>query len=120
YGHAQGYNLDVSGGAQAIRYFVSANWDSETGAAWYNTDEALRLRANLGVVFSDNLSLDVSTGFVDGSTRFEGATVGDGGLWQDLIWSNGYYLDRITPFDASDANPRLGGFQEHLPTDVAG
>jgi len=30
-----------------------------------------------------------------------------------------YYLDRITPFSSPSSNPRLGGFQEHLPTDVA-
>ncbi|MQA89264.1 MAG: hypothetical protein GEU90_03370 [Gemmatimonas sp.] len=122
YGRAQGYNLDVAGGAQAIRYFVSANYDTEAGSAWYNTDETFRLRGNLGVIFNDYLSLDVSSGFVDGSTRFEGSTIGDGGLWQDMVWSNGYYLDRITPFDSPTSrnpNPRLGGFQEHLPADVA-
>jgi TonB-dependent starch-binding outer membrane protein SusC len=118
-GHAMGYNLDVSGAAQSIRYFVSANYDKEEGFVWYNDDETFRLRANVGVVFNDKLTMDVSTGYVDGWTRFEGATTGDGGIWQDLVWSNGFYLDRITPFGAPKSDPRRGGFQEHLPSDVA-
>ncbi|MDH3285396.1 MAG: TonB-dependent receptor, partial [Acidobacteriota bacterium] len=118
-GHTQGYNLDVRGGTQAINYFLSANYDREEGFVWFNTDETFRLRANMGVVFDEHFSLDVSTGFVDGYTRFEAATPGDGGIWQDLIWSNGFWLDRVTPFGTPGSDQRLGGFQEHLPTDVA-
>jgi TonB-dependent SusC/RagA subfamily outer membrane receptor len=126
-GHSQSYNVDVRGGTQAISYFLSANYDDEEGFVWFNTDETFRLRGNVGVVFDEHFSLDVSTGYVDGFTRFESATPGDGGIWQDLLWSNGYYLDRVNAF-GSPANctvsgcgpsPRLGGFQEHLPTDVA-
>jgi TonB-linked SusC/RagA family outer membrane protein len=118
-GHSQGYNLDVRGGAQSIRYFLSGNYDDEEGFAWFNTNETFRLRGNVGVVFDEHLSLDVSTGYVDGHTRFEAATPGDGGLFQDLLWSNGYWLDRVTPFGTPGSDQRLGGFQEHLPTDVA-
>jgi len=121
-GHSQGYNLDVRGGTNSIRYFLSGNYDDEKGIVHYNTNETFRIRGNVGVVFSEMFSLDVSTGYVDGDTRFAAPTVSDGGVWQDLLWSNGYYLDRINPFDNSgpggSSNPRLGGFQEHLPTDV--
>ena len=118
-GHAQGYNVDVRGGTQTIRYFLSANYDNEEGFVYYNTDETFRLRANVGVVFSENFSLDMSTGLVDGYTVFTSGTVGDGSEWQDMVWSNGYFLDRITPFGTAGSNPRLGGFQEHLPSDIA-
>jgi len=122
-GRSQGYNLDVRGGTNSIRYFLSGNLDDETGVVYYNTDNTARLRGNIGVVFSEMFSLDLSTGYVDGSTRFAAPTQSDGGIFQDLLWSNGYYLDRINPFDGSGPgaqapNPRLGGFQEHLPTDV--
>ena len=115
YGHSQGYNLDVRGGTSTIRYFLSGNYETEEGIVWYNTDETFRLRGNVSVVFSENWTLDVSTGYVDGFTRFAAPTVSDGGLWQDLRWSNGYFLERLNP----GSNPRLGGFQEHLPTDVS-
>jgi len=118
-GHAQNYNLDVRGGVSSIRYFLSANYDDEAGMVWYNKDETFRLRGNTSVLFNENFSLDLSTGFVQGNTRFAAPTVSDGGIWQDLAWSNGYYLDRITPFSDPSSNPRLGGFQEHLPTDVS-
>ena len=114
-GYNQAYNLDVRGGTGTIRYFVSANYEKEEGVVWYNTDETFRLRANINVVFSDQVSLDISTGFVDGYTRYAQATDRDGGLWQDMIWSNGHFLRRLNP----GLNDRLMGFQEHLPTDVA-
>jgi TonB-linked SusC/RagA family outer membrane protein len=118
-GHSQGYNVDVRGGTQAVNYFLSANYDNEEGFVWFNTDETFRLRANLGVIFSENFSLDVSTGYVDGYTRYESATPGDGGIFQDLLWSNGTFLDRVTPFGTPGSDQRLAGFQEHLPIDVA-
>ena len=118
-GLAQSYNADVRGGTDAIRYFISAGYDDQEGTTWYNTDETFRLRANVGVVFDEHFSMDVSTGYVEGDTRYANATKGDGGIWQDLLWSNGTPLDRVTPFGTPGSNARLGGFQEHLPTDVA-
>jgi TonB-dependent SusC/RagA subfamily outer membrane receptor len=126
-GHSQGYNLDVRGGTQGVNYFVSAGYDRDEGFVWFNHDETFRLRGNLGIVFNEQFSLDVSTGYVDGFTRFEAATPGDGGIWQDLLWSNGYYLDRVNNFGSTPnctitgcgPDTRLGGFQEHLPIDVA-
>ncbi|HSH74669.1 MAG TPA: TonB-dependent receptor [Longimicrobiales bacterium] len=117
-GYAQGYNLDVRGGTSAVRYFLSANYDNEEGFVWYNQDEVFRLRGNVSVVFSENFTLDVSTGYIDGFTTFTSGTIGDGSEWQDLLWSNGHYLDRVNAFGTPGSNPRLGGFQEHLPADV--
>ena len=118
-GYAQAYNVDVRGGTAAVRYFVSANYEDEEGFVWYNTDETFRLRANVNVLLSDAFSLDVSTGYVDGYTRFAAPTVADGGIWQDLIWSNGHFLERVNSAASGRGNARLKGFQEHLPTDVA-
>jgi len=126
-GPSQSYNMDVRGGTQSVRYFLSANYDDETGFVWYNNDKTFRLRGNVGVAFGDHLNLDVSTGYVDGSTKFGSASVSEGSEWQDLVWSNGYYLDRNNPFGTvgnctgtgCQPNPRLGGFQDHLPADIA-
>src|SRR5690606_5208560 len=67
------------------------------------------------VVFSEKLTLDFSTGYMDGFTRFGQPGQGQGGIWDDLVWSTGYCFPRFNP----DACPRTLGFQEHLPTDVA-
>src|SRR5688500_6374449 len=58
-GHTQGYNLDVRGGTPRVRYFLSGNYDDEGGIVWYNWDKAMRFRANVSTVFSDNFSLDI-------------------------------------------------------------
>jgi TonB-dependent SusC/RagA subfamily outer membrane receptor len=126
-GPSQSVGLSVRGGTPTTRYFLSAAFDDERGMIWFNRDRTSRLRGNVRVAPSDRISIDVSTGYSSGSTRFMGAAPGNGGVWQDLIWSNGYYLNRITPFDspgncvgtACAPIRRLGGFQEHLPTDVA-
>ena len=107
-------NVDVRGGTDNIRYFVSANYEDEEGAVWFNTDETYRFRANIGVVMSENVSLDVSTNYVDGATRFSAQVQRDGGVWADMMAADGFCLDRIA---ASDC--RLLGFQEHLPSEVA-
>ena len=118
YGHAQAYTMDVAGGTSSIRYFLSANYTDDAGIVDYNTQEVLRLRGNLSMLFTDNFTADVSTGFILGDARYDQATQSDGAIWQDMGWSNGYYLDRITPFGTPGSNVRLGGFQEHLPSDV--
>jgi TonB-linked SusC/RagA family outer membrane protein len=124
-GLAQSYNVDVSGGTDALRYFVSANYEDEEGVVFYNSDETFRLRANLSIVFGGDFSLDVSTGYVDGFTRFANPANYQGGVWTDLTASSGYWLDRVTPFNYdgpgsyADGSPRFGGFYNHLPSDVA-
>ena len=130
-GPSDSYNLDVRGGTQALRYFLSANYDDETGYVFYNTDQTFRLRGNVGVDFSEHFSVDVTTGYADGSTTYGSATVSDGAEWQDMVWSNGYHLDRNARFGTTGncptgtgqsncaPNPRIGGFQEHLPSDIA-
>ena len=107
-------NVDVRGGTDNIRYFISANYEDEEGAIWFNTNETYRFRANIGVVMSESVSLDISTNYVDGSTRFANAVNRDGGVWIDMWASDGFCLDTNA---ASDC--RLVGFQEHLPSEVA-
>ena len=115
-GPSQNLNLGVRGGTETIRYYLSGNYSYDEGPLYYNTDEALRLRANVGVVFGANFSLDLSTGYVDGSTRLSAAAPGEGGEWDDMGWGNGYCTPIVNP---SNPCSRLLGFQEHLPTDIA-
>ena len=115
YGPIQSYNVDVRGGTQFFRYFASANYDNEEGIEWYNKDETARLRANLSITPGGNWSMDLSTAFVQGDTRYASPVLNQGSPWQDMGWSNGRCLFRINP----GLCPRLGGFQEHLPSDIA-
>ena len=119
YGLIQSYNMDVRGGTQTFRYFASANYDNEEGIEWYNKDKTARLRANLSITPGGNWSMDLSTGYVQGDTRYAAPVLNQGSPWQDMAWSNGFSLARINPWGTANANPRLGGFQEHLPDDIA-
>jgi len=116
YGNSRSFNAEVRGGTEGIRYFLSAGHDNEEGFTWYNWNKTYRMRANVGMVFSENFSLDVSTGFVDGETRFGSPAVGDGGPYEDMIWSTGYCGGHIVP--GNSCNGRLDFYQEHLPYDV--
>jgi TonB-linked SusC/RagA family outer membrane protein len=123
-GHSQSYSLSVRGGTQSIRYFISTGYDDDQGHVWWNTDKVFQLRGNVGVVFSDAFTLDVQTGYVDGKTRYASPVRSDGGIWDDLMWSNGHCLPWNSPgpdgqpLTADDECRRLMGFQEHLPSDV--
>jgi TonB-dependent starch-binding outer membrane protein SusC len=68
YGPARSYNLGIRGGTDKIRYFVSGNYDYNEGSEFWNWDEAFRTRGNLGIVFSEMFTLDVSTAFTRGNT----------------------------------------------------
>lgn len=117
YGHSQSYNLGVRGGTETIRYFLQGNLDRDEGQVYFNWNEAARMRANLNVVFSENLSLDVSTGYVSGRTSLGSPAPDEGGIWDDLGWGNGYCIPTVSADE--DPCPRLLGFNEHLPTDIA-
>jgi outer membrane cobalamin receptor len=126
-GESQSLGLSVRGGTPSTRYFLAASYDDEQGMVFQNRDETARFRGNVGVRLNDLFSVDVSTGYVTGRTSFMDPIPSDGGLWQELVWSNGYYLHRVTPFGTGGGcagtgcapDLRTGGFQERLPTDVA-
>jgi TonB-linked SusC/RagA family outer membrane protein len=118
-GPSQSYNLSITGGTSAARYFLSTNYDYDEGVEYWNSNKALRLRANVNVVFSEKFTLDVSTGFTDGFTRFGQQAPTDGGIWEDLVWGSGWSVPRINPGNVSNEPRLVGGFQEHLPYDVS-
>ena len=118
YGPSYSYNLDVRGGTGTIRYFLSGNRDRDEGSVYTNWDQAARLRANVGVVFSDNFTLDVATTFVSGKTSFAGQVDSRGGTWDQLVWGQGYCAPTIDE-TGKNACSRTLGLQQFLPTDVA-
>ena len=128
-GPTQSYNLQVTGGNQTVKYFVSGGYDKDRGADWYNTNEAIRLRSNTNIVFSDKITSDVSLGFTKGFTRYGNSVPTDGGSWDDLNWGDGYCIPGIATDPKNSGKqldqygrfnpcPRLLGFQQMLPTDV--
>ena len=114
YGHLQTYSLSVRGGTDAMRYFVSGEFLGDNGVLPWNTNDRVNVRANLNLLLAENLTFDVSTGYTDGDTRFATPVTGQGDVWDDMQWSSGYcFVNNQLPECA-----RLGGFQEHLPSDI--
>ncbi len=114
-GHSQTYDLGVRGGTSTVRYFLQASYSEDDGVEWYNYHDTFRGRANIGVVFSENFSLDVSTGYISGFSRFNNPANREGGMWSEFAWGTGYCIPTVSLDD--NPCPRTLGFQEHLPTD---
>ncbi|MQA90855.1 MAG: TonB-dependent receptor plug domain-containing protein, partial [Gemmatimonas sp.] len=87
YGRAQSYSLDVRGGTEDVRYFLSGGWQDNEGIVDYNFNERVNLRGNIGVAFSDALNLDLSTGFITGLTSFAQQLTEPGGIWDAMMWA---------------------------------
>jgi TonB-linked SusC/RagA family outer membrane protein len=127
-GLSQSYNLQVTGGTESVRYFVSGGFDRDQGADYYNTNKTTRLRSNTNLVFSEKITADASLGFTKGYTRFGNSIPTDGGSWDDLNWGDGFCIPGIATDPAGiykkdqygrpNPCPRTLGFQQMLPTDV--
>ncbi len=112
-GHLETYTLSIRGGTDNLRYFVSGEFLGDEGVVPWNWQDRTNVRVNLNMLLTPNLSLDVSTGYVSGYTRFAD-TPSEGDVFDDMQWGKGYCLIRINP----DACTRQGGFQERSPGDM--
>ena len=117
-GQSRTVDLSVRGGTSSVRYFLQASIAEDEGVVWYNWNDVFRGRANIGVVFNENFSLDMSTGYVQGDTRYSNPSSGEGGIFTEFGWGVGYCIPTISDNDPNtNPCPRILGFQEHLPTD---
>ena len=113
-GHIQGFQGSVVGGTDLVRYYVSAAYDDQVGYVWYNNQEKLNVRANLGLVLSETLDINTSFGLITGKTRFAQAA-SPWGIWDATVWGHtdrtrslGWYtapgeeLEKIESFENLD------------------
>jgi TonB-linked SusC/RagA family outer membrane protein len=125
-GLMQRYNMSVRGGTEQVRYYVSGTFMDEEGMVDYNTNRQVAGRANLTVLFGENVNVDISTGYSQGRTRF--ATVNsEGGVWHQLVWGRPANLPGVradnptttTLIHGVEQDESLGsgylGFQERWP-----
>ncbi len=87
YGQTQGYNLNVRGGTDQVRYYASTSWDDQTGVVDWNWNEAFGSRVNLDLLLTDNLTARVGTGYSQRRTRLVQPGIGPD-PFSNLIWSN--------------------------------
>ncbi|MQA92639.1 MAG: TonB-dependent receptor [Gemmatimonas sp.] len=106
-GHLQSYSVSMRGGTDAIRYYVSADLDDNVGIVDYNWDEGLSTRANLTIIPSSTITMDLSTGYVGATTSFMQQYTGYG-AWEQAQWASPVGQDRA-----------LRGFLRARPEEIA-
>lgn len=68
-GHTQSYNLSVSGGQNALTYYVSGSYDDQKGIEPNNSGKQFSGRANLNATLSSRADLQINLGYVRSSTH---------------------------------------------------
>ncbi len=91
-GHLQSYNLSMRGGTDVIRYYLSTDLTDNQGIVEYNYQRQWNMRANVTVIPHPRLTLDVSTGYLDGFTSFMQQSTG-WGIWEQAQWANPLGVD---------------------------
>ncbi len=91
-GHLQSYTASMRGGTDAMRYFVSMDYDDNVGIVDYNYQNQWNARANLTVIPTERLSVDFSTGFIKGFASFMQQYAG-WGVWEQVQWSDPLGVD---------------------------
>ncbi len=87
HGHLQSYTASMRGGSDAVRYYLSGDFDNNVGIVDYNWQKQTNLRANITVLPSENVTLDVSAGYIDGETSFMQQRTA-WGVWEQFQWAN--------------------------------
>ncbi|MDE0358604.1 MAG: SusC/RagA family TonB-linked outer membrane protein [Gammaproteobacteria bacterium] len=105
-GHSQGYALSMRGGTERVRYYLATDWDDQTGIVRYNWNKVFNTRANVSVMPHESLQIDMSTGYVNGTTSFMQQKT-SWGVWEQAQWS--------TP---EGADTRLRGFLRARPESI--
>ncbi|MCF6359398.1 MAG: TonB-dependent receptor, partial [Cyclobacteriaceae bacterium] len=84
----QEYQLDYSGGNDAVKYFVSGNYYDQDGIVLNSGYERFSLRTNVNAKLSDKLTADIRLNFIRRETNnVGGAGTISGALAGPLSWS---------------------------------
>lgn len=69
-GFRRKYALSVSGGGDRATYYVSSDWENESGVYANNDLEKINLRTNLRALISDKLTLTANAGYTTSDVSF--------------------------------------------------
>jgi TonB-linked SusC/RagA family outer membrane protein len=85
-GRVLDYSASVSGGASALRYYVSGSMDDEQGVDPGNAQRKLSVRTNLGITPGEKVDISTNFGYVKGRINTS-CEAGCGGLMWDSEYS---------------------------------
>src|SRR5205823_92725 len=84
-GHAADYQLSVSGGSSAVRYYAAGGTELQGGAEPNNDIRHTTGRANLTITPSDKVTLSARVGYVSGPTHLSAEAGFGGRIWSTVL-----------------------------------
>lgn len=90
-GHVQAYSLNMSGGTEGLRYFLSGDLNRDQGVEFTNQKDQYSARANIQVAPSEKLDIGVSAGFTRSETMLS-CEGGCGGTMWTTVFSTPAHL----------------------------
>ena len=106
-GKLQSYTVSMRGGTERLRYYLSGDFGDDEGIVSYNWKRQNNLRSNLTILPSDDITVDVSLGYITGKTSFMQQRTA-WGMWEQFQWANPEGQDRT-----------LRGFLRARPEEIA-
>lgn len=102
-GSLQDFQLSVSGGTAALRYYVGGGYEENQGAEPVNRLHRQSLRVNLAASPNDQWDIASSMGFTTGRTYLPYEAGGGGATWATYFSSPSFLYTGVNP-----GNPQLG------------
>ena len=84
-GRNQGYNLNLNGGTDNNRYYMSASYDDDVGIVKHNWDKKFSGRANVDAAAGSKLRLQGSLGYIRDRIRFAQPSI-ESDPFSNLVW----------------------------------
>ena len=85
-GYVQGYSLNLSGGSEGVRYFVSGDVNRDEGAEITNFRDQYSGRANIQIDPTENIDIAVNAGYTQNETSLS-CEAGCGGTMWTAVFS---------------------------------
>ena len=98
-GSRERYGLSVRGGNERVTYYLSGEWQEETGILAYNTLDKMTMRANLNAAIREDVDVSLSTGYTSSATDFN---ANDNSIFSPLInafLGEAYFIPETTKGD---------------------
>lgn len=102
------YGLNVSGGSEAVRYFLSGDRETENGVVDINGIEKINLRANVTAQLSDKINVQVTSGYINSDLNL---ISGDNNIFSPLInglLASPFYIEGQDTLRSPGLRPGLG------------
>ena len=86
HGDNQGYSLNLHGGNDAARYYLSSSFDDDKGVVSWNWDKKVGARANIDIEANRKLRIEGSLGFIRDRIRLAQNTSINPDPFSNLVW----------------------------------